>query len=107
MAMPRNIGIIDLMLQIPNPHARGWYDFIKPLLMDRESRESFEMPAQYMFKDLPRTGEASDYTAYTLEQMDRHGVERAMISVDFADDAAAAALRSHPSRFVGSFHVDP
>jgi predicted TIM-barrel fold metal-dependent hydrolase len=105
--MPSGIGVVDLMLQIPDPHARGWYDFMKPLLLDRESRESFAMPAQYMFKDLPETAGVPDYTAYTLEQMDRYGIERALIGVDASDPTACAALRGHPDRFVGSHHVDP
>jgi predicted TIM-barrel fold metal-dependent hydrolase len=107
MTRPREIGVIDLMLQIPNPRAQGLYDFMKPLLMDRESREAFEMPAQYMFKDLPRIAGVTDYVAYTLGEMDRYGIERAMVGVDFRDDVATAAVRAHPQRFVGSYHVDP
>ena len=107
MTRPREIGVIDLMLQIPNPRAQGLYDFMKPLLMDRESREAFEMPAQYMFKDLPRISGVTDYVAYTLAEMDRYGIERAMIGVDFRDEVAAQAVRDHPRRFTGSYHVDP
>ena len=107
MTRPREIGVIDLMLQIPNPRAQGLYDFMKPLLMDRESREAFEMPAQYMFKDLPRISGVTDYVAYTLAEMDRYGIERAMIGVDFRDEVAAQAVRDHPRRFIGSYHVDP
>jgi predicted TIM-barrel fold metal-dependent hydrolase len=107
MGMPSGVGVIDLMLQIPGPHSGGWYDFIKPLLMDEESRSSFAMPAQYMFKDLPEAANVSDFTAYTLELMDRHGIERAMIGVDFGDDQTRKALRDHRNRFFGSYHVEP
>ena len=79
MAMPRDIGIIDLMLAIPGDDNSSFYDWIKPLLLDRESHDMFSMPAQYMFKDIPDTGQHEDYIAYTLEQMDKHGIERAMI----------------------------
>ncbi|MBT4164249.1 MAG: amidohydrolase, partial [Porticoccaceae bacterium] len=63
MAMPENIGIIDLMLAVPNQETSDYYDFIKPLLMDEESRQMFKMPAQYMFKDIPNTGLQDDYLA--------------------------------------------
>ena len=107
MPIPENIGVIDLMLQIPSPLSSGWYDFMKPLLMDRESREQLEMPAGYMFKDLPTTATSGDLTRYTLDEMDKHGIECAMIAVSFDDDTSMRALRDHPDRFFGSFHVDP
>ena len=53
MPMPRDIGVIDLMMAIPNNDTSDYYDFIKPLLMDEESRQQFQMPAEYMFKNLP------------------------------------------------------
>ena len=53
MAMPTDIGIIDLMLGIPDPgNKAGWYDFLKPNLRDEESK-GMAFPAQYMFKDVP------------------------------------------------------
>jgi predicted TIM-barrel fold metal-dependent hydrolase len=107
MGFPTGIGVIDLMLQIPSERANSWYDFIKPQLLDRESRELFEMPAGYMFKDIPRTGGQDDYTRYTLAQMDTHGIETAMIHVGFGATEEIAALREHPRRFVGCFQVDP
>ena len=107
MPMPTDIGIVDLMLQIPNDETDKWYDFIKPQLMDAESREMFSMPAAYMFKDIPKTGRKDDYTRYTLGEMDKHGIEKAMIGVDFGRDAEIAALTEHSDRFIGSFAVDP
>jgi predicted TIM-barrel fold metal-dependent hydrolase len=107
MAMPTDLGVVDLMLEIPTPNRARWYEFLRPLLLDRESRQAFDMPAQYLFKDLPAVPSADDYVRATLVEMDRFGIERAMISVDLDGGDAAAALRAHPDRFVGSFHVDP
>ena len=38
---------IDLMLNIPgtSDEQRTWYEFMKPLFLDRDSRDVFEMPA--------------------------------------------------------------
>jgi predicted TIM-barrel fold metal-dependent hydrolase len=107
VSIPGNIGIIDLMLGIPSAERDHWYDHIKPLLMDRESREVFSMPAQYMFT-VPELADVADGLAYTLEQMDRFNIERAMIGI--SGDSGRAheqALASHPERFFASYECNP
>jgi predicted TIM-barrel fold metal-dependent hydrolase len=99
--------IIDLMLQIPGDDQRGWYDFMRPLLLDAESRERFEMPAQYLFKNLPDVGPQTDYAAYTVAQMDKHGVTQAMIGVDDGNAVSADAIARFPDRFFGSYAANP
>src|SRR3984957_7532968 len=107
MGMPAGIGVVDLMLQIPSDDFRRKYEFLKPLLLDEESRKQFEFPAQYMFRDIPKTPQSADYVRVTLEEMDRHGIERAMIGVGIGDADARRALKTHPDRFFGSFEVNP
>ena len=88
------VGAIDLMLNIPGEDNRGWYEFMKPLFMDEESRHHFEMPAQYMFKNIPDVGEQSDYIAYTIQQMDTHGIDRAMLGIDDDNAVSEAAIKT-------------
>jgi len=107
MPMPSGIGIIDLMMGIRSPDARPSYEYLRPLLRDRESLESFRFPVEYIFKDVPRGKEPADAVRYTLEQMDRHGIERALVAVDPEDAPSVEGLRKHPDRFLGSCHVDP
>jgi predicted TIM-barrel fold metal-dependent hydrolase len=107
MGMPANVGIVDLMLQIPSDEKEQWYDFMKPMLLDRESREMFAMPAQYMFKDIPQTGKPDDYIRYTLDQMDKHGIEKAMVGVNFTNPVTTRGVKEHPDRFFGSYEVNP
>jgi len=108
MAMPDNIGIVDLMLAIPNNPTSNFYDFIKPLLMDQQSRDLFQMPAQYMFKDLPDVGEQTDYVAYTVSQMDKYGIAKAMIGVEEDQyELHQRALREYPDRFVACYECNP
>ena len=79
MGMPTDIGVIDLMMGIPDPGKKeGWYDFLKPNLRDAESA-TFKFPAQYMFKEVPEDPTEGDMVAYTLDQMDKHGIEKALI----------------------------
>ncbi len=106
MPMPKGVGVIDLMLSIPTDDNSTWYEFLKPLLLDRESRESFKFPAQYMFKDIPKTQKVDDYVAQVLTEMDTHGIEKAMVGVTMNPEAIRA-IKQHPDRFFGSFEVNP
>jgi predicted TIM-barrel fold metal-dependent hydrolase len=107
MGMPTAPRAIDLMLSIPGEDNSSWYQFMKPLLLDEESRHVFKMPAQYMFKDIPAAGKQDDYIAYTVAEMDRHGIERAMLAVDDENHAHRDALERFPSRFFASFQPNP
>lgn len=107
MPMPTDIGIVDLMLDLPGADQAHWYEFLKPQL--REESRDYEFPAQYMFTDVPHIDGGPDPVATVLAMMDHHGIEKAMIGVGFTDDrdAKRRALLEHPDRFIGSFSVDP
>jgi uncharacterized protein len=107
MTMPRDVGVIDLMMGIPAGDPRRWYDFLRTQLLDRESREDFEFPAEYMFKNVPKTAKSSDYVGMVLGEMDKYGIEKAMIGFDFGKNEAVRALKEHPDRFFGSYAVNP
>jgi predicted TIM-barrel fold metal-dependent hydrolase len=107
MTMPTNIKAIDLMLNVPGDDNSQWYEFMKPLLMDEESRNMFKMPAQYMFKDIPTTGKKDDYVAYTVELMDRFNIERAMTGLDDMNEVTKEALKRFPNRFFASYEANP
>jgi uncharacterized protein len=107
VSMPRDVPVIDLMLGIPGEDNRKWYEFMRPLLLDEESRNVFKMPAQYMFKDIPEAGKQDDYVAYTIAQMDKHGIERAMVGVNDDNQVTQRALERFPNRFFGSYPADP
>ena len=101
MPMPTDVPVIDLMLAVPNDDTSNFYDFIRPLLMDEQSRQMFKMPAQYMFKDLPKVGKRDDYIGYTLEKMDEFNIEKAMLGVDEGQyETQCEAVKKHPDRFL-------
>ena len=107
MPMPEDVGIIDLMLMIPSDEQNHWYDYMKPMFLDRDSREMFEMPAQYMF-NVPDLKDIKDGLAYTLAQMDTYGISRAMVGI--SGDAKLtheSAVREHPDRFFASYEANP
>lgn len=106
--MPADIKAIDLMLSIPGESGTsGWYEFMKPMLLDWQSREMFKMPAEYMFKDIPNIGKKEDYIDYTLGEMDKVGIGSAMIGVDDHVELAKIAIDKYPDRFFGSYECNP
>jgi uncharacterized protein len=107
MGGPVDVGIIDTMIGFPAADMKETYAFITRQTKDRESREDFRFPAEYMFKDSPdRALEgAADPVAVTLREMDLWGVERGLVGVH--GEAGAQAVRDHPDRFIPSIHVDP
>src|SRR5690606_33370057 len=107
MGMPTDVGVVDLMLGIPEGSKRHWYGFLRAGLMDRESKDEFEFPAQYMFKEVPADLDPdADPVATVLAEMDHFGIEKAMIGVHPDRPVGLRALRQHPDRFFGSFEVD-
>jgi uncharacterized protein len=120
--MPRDIGVVDLMIGFPAPRPEAKYHFMAPLLKDEGSRE-MSFPAGYMFKDVPEGGAASedaaesddpgasgdgaeaDPVAVTLSGMDRHGIAIGMIGLGSPE--AERALSEHPDRFFACLEIDP
>ena len=107
MPMPKGIPVVDLMMGIPVSETNTeWYESFKPLLMDEESRQQFKMPAQYMFKDVPQTGHADDYVKWTVEQMDRFNIDKALIGWN-DNDTSRRAKELYGDRFFFDVPCDP
>ncbi|WEK42049.1 MAG: amidohydrolase family protein [Candidatus Sphingomonas colombiensis] len=99
MPMPKDIKIIDCMLGIPEAENRDdWFQFFRPLLKDAQSLDQFAMPAQYMFKDIPETGKVDDFVSWTVDQMDRFNIQKALVG--WNDNATSRrAKERYPDRF--------
>ncbi len=105
MPMPSDIGIVDTMVGFPTTDRKKLYDFMRPQFRDKQSQEEFVFPVEYMFKDVPEGVDAGiDPVAVTLHEMDKYGVERAMVGIGGDNDRA---VREHPDRFVLSTAIDP
>jgi uncharacterized protein len=107
MDAPFDVGIIDTMIGFPAKDMKAVYAFITKQTRDRQSREEFEFPAEYMFKNPPDKDlkNVPDPVAVTLGEMDRWGVEKGMIGV--AGETSERALKEHPDRFIPCNSVDP
>jgi hypothetical protein len=105
MPMPKDAPIIDLMLSLPLLDLEATYGNLRAAAKDSDSK-NFKFPAEYMFKGVPHGwGEGRDPAEVTLEEMDKWGIQTALIGVGRpeTDDA----IRKYPKRFVGNVHVDP
>ena len=96
MGMPEGVGIIDTMIGFPHADMKGVYDFITRQTKDRESKEDFKFPAEYMFKQVPEKEltDARDPVSVTIGEMDRWGVERGLIGVDDPAGTGVDAMKS-------------
>ena len=99
MAGPVGLPVIDTMIGFPH-EGSAQYDFIRRQTKDRQSKEDFEFPVEYMFKDVPKGLPTDDPVSLLLQQMDRFGIEKAVIGV--GEESAELALKSFPDRFVPS-----
>jgi uncharacterized protein len=99
MPGPVGLPVIDTMVGFPH-EGSAQYDFIRRQTKDRESKESFDFPVEYMFKDVPSGLPTDDPVSLVVAQMDRFGIEKAMIGVGEA--SAELALKTFPDRFIPS-----
>jgi uncharacterized protein len=103
--IPKDIGVVDLMIGFPSADPRRHYANLRAMAKDAESK-NMEFPAEYMFKDVPnRLAEAADPVAVTLGAMDDHGIAIGMVGL--GNETTLEALARHPHRFVASLEVDP
>ena len=108
MPIPAGQKVVDTLLGIPvSEDNSAWYDSFKSLLMDEQSRKQFKMPAQYLFKDLPQTGGIEDRVAWTIAQMDRFNIARALVGFSEASETSMAAYSRFRERFFFNIAVDP
>jgi predicted TIM-barrel fold metal-dependent hydrolase len=109
MAMPAEIGIVDTMIGFPHRDMKAVYGFITRQTNDRESKEEFAFPAEYMFKQVPEKEltEVDDPISVTLREMDRWGIEKGLIGVGDPGGDGDLAMKRHPDRFIASVGADP
>ena len=107
MPFPTDVGVIDLMLNVPGDDNSQWYEFMKPLFLDEQSKKQFKMPAQYMFRNIPDAGKLDDYVQYTIEQMDKHNIDKALVGLGGPASHNEDAMKRFPERFIGSYSANP
>ena len=94
-------GIIDTMIGFADPTI---YERLAKTLDDKT--DGSKSPVEYMFKKSPKDlYDSADPISITLKEMDRHGIEIGVITID--GDISREAIRNHPDRFIAQGTVDP
>ena len=105
MAYPTGIGVVDGMIGFPIRNRDRVYARLRRAAKDRESKEEFAFPAEYMFKEVPdAAAEEEDPVAVTFAEMDRFGIETGLFGLS---PDALEGQRRDPKRVALSLEVDP
>jgi hypothetical protein len=64
MGMPTDVPVIDTMIGFPAKDMKAQYAFITQQTKDKESKEEFAFPAEYMFKSPPDKEKALQETRF-------------------------------------------
>jgi uncharacterized protein len=109
VAMPTDVGIIDTMIGFPHGDMKATYRFITEQTRDAQSKDEFEFPVEYMFKQVPdkELRDVPDPIALTLREMDRWGIAQGLIGVGGPGHLGEKALKQFPDRFIASAQADP
>jgi len=105
--MPEGLPIVDAFMGIPFPESQAVkkYEFLKSQLRD-EGSKSMTMPAEYMFKGVPRYDEIDDPVELLVSEVDRFGISKSLLNVSKSEEARRA-VRDYPDRFFAGWDVDP
>src|SRR6202034_954626 len=83
--------------------------FITRQTRDTQSKEEFDFPVEYMFKDVPEKAlqDVDDPIGVTVREMDLWGIEKGLIGIGDSAGTGAEALKRFPDRFIPSSGADP
>jgi uncharacterized protein len=103
--MPEGVGVVDLMIGFPMRDKKAVYKSLLRGIHDEETKQDFEFPVEYMFKEVPDEAETGSDTIDTaFAEMDKYGVEIGLFGLN--PDAIEAKKR-YPGRVFFSLEVDP
>ncbi len=107
MTVPHRIRIIDAQMGIGVEAERARRAGALRGLRDAESRRAFAGELRSPWPELGPDADASEQIAATIHDMDRHGIERAMVTLDDDRPLALEAISTRPDRFFASYECNP
>ena len=108
MPRPKDLPVVDLMMDMPTGRAGMGMSQAKALTRDKGTDEFSHHPAQYLFKDAPERMSETWEPERIVEMMDSFGVAIAQIGVNPSKPESALQLfERYPTRFFGEVGVNP
>ena len=105
VGLDAGIDVVDTMIWFPTAPEVPKYGMLQSALGQHRSDPS-SSPVSYLFQDGPVLPDGQDPIDYTLGQMAKFGIGRAVVDVDL-DPSGELAVKRHPERFIASCSVDP
>lgn len=105
MSVRDGIRVVDTFTVLPMPKTEPRYAAVQGS-MGRNAGDPTESPVSYLFKNAPTLPEGADPVEHTIAEMDRFGIETAVVDIGL-DALAQPALEKHPERFIGITSTDP
>lgn len=99
-------AIVDAFIYFPSKED-GAYDWLNPALGPQRQADAGGLPVGYLFKKPPMLPEGADPIDFVLSEMDKYGVQKAIVDVTDPEGTARKAIKAHPDRFHGSFSINP
>ena len=105
MSFPSDVGAVDLMIGFPFKDKRAIYEYLRKGIKDTQSKDEYDFPVEYMFKDVPdEANEDDDPIEITFRKMDAHNITAGLFGVS---EQSLEARRRYPGRVYLSLEVDP
>lgn len=108
MPRPRDVGVIDLMLEFPSGRAGMGMGAARALTRDKGTDDFSHHPAQYLFKDAGDRMSRTQGPDEIVHMMDEYGVDMAQVGINARDlESAVKLFDNYPGRFFGEVGVNP
>lgn len=108
MPRPKDLPVIDLMMELPSGEAGMGMAQARALTRDKGTDDFSHHPAQYLFKDAPERMGRTWALEEIVAMMDEYGVAMAQIGVNPSNpDRALEVFEKYPTRFFGEVGVNP
>jgi predicted TIM-barrel fold metal-dependent hydrolase len=105
MSFPTDVGAVDLMIGFPFRDKRAIYEYLRKGIKDTQSKDEYDFPVEYMFKEVPdEATEDDDPIEITFRKMDAHNITAGLFGVS---EQSLEARRRYPGRVYLSLEVDP
>ncbi|MCB0993661.1 MAG: amidohydrolase family protein [Acidimicrobiales bacterium] len=92
------------MIGFPFRNKKATYEYLMKGMKDAQTKDGFEFPAEYMFKETPDEAGEADPIETTFAEMDRWGVDKGLFGLS---DTSIEAKKRYPNRVYFSTEIDP
>jgi len=103
-----NVGVIDTLMSVPAEMTGSGYSFLDGMMQGAHKKDTKKgHPADYLFKEVPKSEKGEEGAQFVLGEMDKHGVDMGVIDATDPEGVGSRTIGKYPNRFVGTVQLDP